>query len=340
MIRKEDIFVNESHWRDMSDVELDDFKNIIFTYYRENGFPYYNKLNNNKEFDNFIKYDISNLITNDGIVKQTMHGLGLLWSYFPHAFEVKCNNKLSPLEAFNNDEIFKKIITKRLKHGTYISNSGILKTTKLFSGVQSVSNFRPSAAAAIYNKYANNGIVWDMSSGWGGRLLGAIKSNVKKYIGTEPSLKTYEGLYYLKKDFGSFRKDLAIELHLLGSEEYFPEKNSLDLCFTSPPYFNTEKYSNEISQSYIKYPDYTKWIDGYLTQTIRNCHYGLKRDGVLAINIAKTKQLPTIENDMLIVANNNGFKLVDILKLALSNPNMRNKTNAFKYEPIFIFKKK
>ena len=57
----------------------------------------------------------------------------------------------------------------------------------------------------------------------------------------------------------------------VGSEEFKPRENTVDLCFTSPPYFDTEKYADEPTQSYIKYPSEKEWIDGFLTQTIQNC---------------------------------------------------------------------
>ena len=77
------------------------------------------------------KYDRSSLITEDGVIRQTMHGLGLAWSYFPHAFHVKCGNMTTPYEAFIDDQIFLNVIYKRLKMGTYISDSGIRKMLKI-----------------------------------------------------------------------------------------------------------------------------------------------------------------------------------------------------------------
>jgi hypothetical protein len=64
--------------------------------------------------------------------------------------------------------------------------------------------------------------VLDLSSGFGGRLLGALKSNkVISYTGIEPSTKTFKGLSELYRDFGANKK---VHLHLCGSEE-FKEKD-------------------------------------------------------------------------------------------------------------------
>ena len=338
MIKKEEIFVNESHWRNMSHNELETFTKKIFNYYRETGFPYYptDMETRQKDFKKLISYDRSMLFEND-VVKQTMHGLALAWSYFPHAFNVRCGNKITPFEAFMNDEIFMGVIHKRLKMGTYISDSGIRKMLKIYTGVQGVSNFRPTAAAAIYDTFAKNGVVWDMSGGWGGRLLGAIISGVDTYITTEPSALTSAGLYELAKDFAP--KNMKWEILRNGSEEYLPDKKSLDLCFTSPPYFDLEKYADEDTQSYIKFNTKDAWIEGFLRPTFKNCHYGLKDDGVMIINIAdvKGKQNINLEEKTVQVAEEVGFRLIKKAELALSNINLRGKDVKFKYEPIFIF---
>jgi hypothetical protein len=224
-----------------------------------------------------------------------------------------------------------------LKMGTYLSDSGIRKMLKIFSGVQAVSNFRPTAAACIYDMYAKDGVVWDMSGGWGGRLLGAVVGGVKEYIATEPSTLTYNGLCDLARDFGEDK----CKLHCCGSEEFKPDKESLDLCFTSPPYFNLEKYSDEPSQSYIRYNTKQLWIDNYLKKTFENCFYGLKNNGYMLINIADVKEKHNInlESETISTAKSIGFKHVNTHQLALSNVNLRIKESKYKFEPIFVFKK-
>ena len=42
---------------------------------------------------------------------------------------------------------------------------------------------------------------------------------------------------------------------------------SFDFCFTSPPYFNAEEYSNEEVQSYKKYSTYGEWFDNFLIKS-------------------------------------------------------------------------
>ena len=327
--------INEVHWRNMTAKGLEEFAQEIFNYYRQEGFPYYStdKESRDRDFNKLIKYDRSQMFEND-IVKQSMHGLGLAWSYFPNSFDVRCGDKMTPYEAFMNDEIFMKVIKKRLKMGTYISDSGIRKMLKIFTGVQAVSNFRPTAAAAIYDTFAKNGAVWDMSGGWGGRLLGAIASGVNMYVATEPCKTMCKGLRELAADFAP--ENMYVDIIDLGSEDYLPPRNTFDLCFTSPPYFDLEKYSEETSQSYVRYPYKDLWVNLFLGRTFKNCYHGLKSDGVMAINIADIKG-KELEADMVKIAEQVGFKLKNKLRLALSNINLRNKKSKFKYEPIYLF---
>jgi hypothetical protein len=333
-----DIFLNKKQWASFSPEEIENYIDVVFDYYKEKGFPYYSTEQSYRddEFNKLNKYDKSGMVES-GIIKQTMHGLALAWSYFPHSFAVRCNNQKSPVEAFTDDATFRKVIAKRIKIGDNISDAGIRKMLKMFTGVQAVSNFRPTAASAIYTHFGNKGTVWDMSGGYGGRLLGAITSDITKYICTEPCQQTFQGISAMSEHYK--RDGLEVELHMLGSEDYLPKENSLDLCFTSPPYFDCEKYSDEDTQSYIKFPEKNMWINGFLKQTFSNCYHGLKADGRMIINIANVKSYKNIEEDTIAAASAVGFELDTVWKLALSNPNMRDKSAKFKYEPVYIFKK-
>ena len=244
-------------------------------------------------------------------------------------FKFVCN------KAFENDIKFKEVIRKRLQRGTYVSDSGIRKELRTSTGIQGVSNFRPTSARAIYDNYAGNGIVWDMSCGYAGRLLGAISSKrVKQYIGTEPDVRTYNALLDITKNLGNGTKK---DIHNIGSENFKPKANSLDLCFTSPPYYNTEKYDNTVTQSYMKFPEKEEWLIGFLMKTISNCVFGLKEYGYLIINIANVKAYPNLIEDFL-------------AKMSVMFPNLKRQQTIYyllstinkhghKKEPIYVFQK-
>ena len=332
---------------DIRNIDIEYGIEIIFKYYRKFGFPHY-KIREEEKYEHMRKlkkFDIDTILVDNHIV-QTMHCLRLAWTYFPHFWEIRCGNaKQSPMEIFHDDKKFKSTIRKcwnwSKKHfkgeenqeNNKFHENRLRQSLKIYTGTQSVSNFRPTAAKLIYEKFGGD-VVWDMSSGWGGRLLGFLaSSNTKHYIGTEPSSKTYDGLLEMKKDFSYLGKQ--IDIYKLGSEVYVPEKESLDLCFTSPPYFNTEKYSEELTQSYIKFPSEDKWVDGFLRKTIDNCYYGLKKNGYMLINIANTPKYKFIENETIRISKELGFTQEDTLQLTLSSV----MGAGYKYEPIFVFRK-
>ena len=334
---------------DSNEVLIDKRAFKIFKYWQKQGFPYYrsDKQFRQEQFDKFMKIDDkSNLDFNNRGFKFHNGGLSLAWSYHPHAFKVNCNNLMSPDDIFNNEEKFTLGIRKALK-GIFFKKQSyevlmtpsdkikqdIRQILRRVTGGQMVSNFRPVTASALYKLFCEEGdTVWDMSCGWGGRLLASIKSNIN-YIGTDPNTKTMKGLKEMAMTFG--RKNRTYDLQIMGSEVYKPKKNSLDFCFTSPPYFDTERYSTEKTQSYLKFSNIEKWKDGFLRKTIDNCYKGLKQNKFLALNVANViGQYDNIEKDTKDIAESVGFKLVDTFDLIMSSQQADSKS-----EPIFIFKK-
>lgn len=329
-----DIFINKKIWKTFSEEQTKQYVEETFNYYRKHGFPYYptDKKTRDNNFKKFMEYKEPVLI--DKKLKQTMHGLNLAWSYFPHMWNITCNGLKTPMELFSNDDTLKAVIKKRMRMGDNMSDAGLRKMLKIYTGTQCVSNFRPTSAKALYDKFAPNGIVYDMCGGFGGRLFGFIGSKAKTYICTEPSTKTYYGLCEIEKDYGG---DKQIELFKCGSEDFtFCEPNSVDFCFTSPPYYNCEQYADEPTQSYIKFNTKEDWINGFLKKTFENCYNVLKENKFMAINIANVKSFSDLEEQTVRVATEVGFEYVDKYYYLLSS--LSHKTD-FKYEPVFIFKK-
>jgi hypothetical protein len=332
-----------------NEVLIDKRTHKIVKYWQKVGFPYIDtdeKFRQDK-FDAFLKVDdMKSLDFNNRSFKFNNAGLALAWSYHPHAFEVQCNNQKSPMDVFNDYDTFSKGIKKTLK-GSFFkkrsfeelmtkneqTNEMIRTVLRRVSGAQMVSNFRPITASALYKLFCDkNDTVWDMSCGWGGRLLASIKAEIN-YIGTDPNTQTQKGLKEMVTTFGN--KACGYDLLTMGSEEYRPDKNSLDFAFTSPPYFDTEKYSaTETTQSYLKYSNINTWKENFLRKTLENVHYGLKPNKFCAFNVADVKSYETFEKDTKQIASEVGFKLVDTFDLRLSS-----QANDYKAEPIFIFKK-
>lgn len=326
--------INKKVWGSFSDVELNNYALKVFNHYRSQGFPYFptNKSWREAELKSLKGYDFKKCIDHENkIIRQTMHGLSFCWSYHPHHYEVECSDKRSVYQTFMDDDLLLRVIHKRMKMGDNMSDNGLRKMLKIFSGTQCVSNFRPTAAAAIYSMFCKEGdTVWDMSSGYGGRALGAHLAGVN-YIGTDPCTLNHLGVKGMCADLGSNSKLIhsGSEVHDIIPDEV------VDFCFTSPPYFDTERYSDEESQSYKKYPSKDMWMNVFMRETIRNCFKCLKSDKYLALNVADVKSYTSLVVDLIQVAEEEGFTHKDTWGLHLSSL----AGGGYKTEPILIFQK-
>jgi hypothetical protein len=58
-----------------------------------------------------------------------------------------------------------------------------------------------------------------------------------------------------------------------------------DLVFTSPPYFDTEKYFEEPGQCWRDYPVWEQWKGSYLRPTVARAKDYLRPGGKLVLNV-------------------------------------------------------
>jgi hypothetical protein len=246
---------------------------------------------------------------------------------------------------------------------------------------QPAVNFPPLTARYLYEHYTNHIKqdeplnIYDPSSGWGGRILGAM-SSLKRihYIGTDPNTDNYidelsKSRYEYVADFfnyevlesNRFWEEDQNTYHLFqdGSEfignnpEFQSYKGKLDLVFTSPPYFDREQYSEDKEQSFKLYPKYDSWRDDFLKPTLTNAYENLREDRYLLWNIADIKvgkNYHPLEQDSIDILLSLGAEYKGKLKMLMTSmvgvdqSNVKNavKINGtyLKYEPIFIFYKK
>jgi len=261
------------------------------------------------------------------------------------------------------------------------------KENKLFPGIfkhfknswcQMAVNFPCLTAKWVTEKYLEPGkksILFDQSSGWGGRIAGSMLSNRNiHYVGTDPnpdhwvdSLKKTK--YEILADFindeitSFFDEPNTYDIFRVGSEviqyedRFQQYKGKVDLAFTSPPYFIREGYSEDENQSGKKFPKYNDWRDNFLSPTLKTTVEWLKPGGYILWNIANPnfKNEYDLEGDSCRILKNLGMKQEPTIKMVLGSmpggnrmgedgkPKTKNFTkigNKFvKFEPIFVFKK-
>ena len=154
------------------------------------------------------------------------------------------------------------------------------------------SQFKPNVAKVLYDKLDSENIL-DFSAGWGDRLAGFYASEYGKYyLGIDPRKENHpiyeEQIEFYNKHIGFFEieKDCGFICEPAEDVDYKPYKNKFDTVFTSPPYFSVERYSYEDTQSWVRYKEIDDWNKNFLQKTLGKLIPTLKKDGILAVNIA------------------------------------------------------
>ena len=154
------------------------------------------------------------------------------------------------------------------------------------------SQFKPNVAKSIYDMFKAETIL-DFSMGWGDRLAGFYASDYgKHYVGIDPRKENHsiyeEQSKFYNKHLGFFEQERKSEFHCSPAEEFdFSQYDSyFDLVFTSPPYFNVERYSYDDTQSWVRYKDIDDWNTEFLQKTLNNLWRSIKTGGYLLVNIS------------------------------------------------------
>lgn len=322
--------------------------NVFNIYRSKNIFPiqYYNEKGMQKEIKKCIDKDVSQW---DGKVLdiRANQGSSLCKYIFPNLHKVECkgvkNNSM--YDRFYDDHKLKRAIKLSLSIKKGVSPSEIRTSLELIGG-NVATNFKIMNAKALYEKYCPvNGVIYDFACGFGGRMLGALSSkNNYTYYGVEPCSETYEGLLKLGDEIEKVtNRKHSFEIVKAGSEENITDReNFVDFAFSSPPYFTLEKYSDEDTQCYIKYPTIESWFIGYVIPTIENIYKYLKDGAYYGVNIADFKvgnrEIKFVD-EWIKVSKIIGFEYVENIPMKLVVRKGAGHEKDEKKEGIFIFRK-
>ena len=279
-------------------------------------------------------------IYQDGSFNLNNMGANILTQFFPEILDVVKSGKASPRDFFKDDKRLLGYCRTVLKYCT--SPLEMFKMMS-FRGSSRCYNFRPATAKALYELYGkDNCKVLDTSSGFGGRLLGFFTAkNTSEYVGIDPNTadSCNKFILYMSRYFTNKKA----YVNKIGSEDFtiesYPQyENYFDISFTSPPYFNIERYSDDITQSHVKFNTYDAWVDGFYRNTIYNSCNSLKLDGVFAVNISWVDNIKEYTEEFL---NDCGFYIIKEDKYLLRihpRESSYGSDKMSKYEPIWVAK--
>lgn len=232
------------------------------------------------------------------------------------------------------------------------------------------SQFKPVIAKAFYDYFKSENVL-DFSAGWGDRFCGFYAGETTKhYVGIDPNVNNHENYlkqeeYYKKyQTFFEEPKRATFISQPAEDVDYSEYENYFDTVFTSPPYFDTERYSNDNTQSWVRYKTIDEWNKNFLHSVLKKIIPTLKKGGILAINISdvyssSTKGYLEIVNPMNEFLESNNLKYRGCIGMQIAsrpnnggagtaktdhfNDDTRNlvdETQDMKFgEPIYIFEK-
>ena len=282
----------------------------------------------------------TNVTYQDGAYSLNNIGANILTQFFPEILDVVKSGKASPRDFFKDDKRLLGYCKTVLK---YCTSPLEMFNMMSFRGSSRCYNFRPATAKALYELYGkDNCKVLDTSSGFGGRLLGFFTAkNTSEYVGIDPNTadSCNKFILYMSRYFTNKKA----YVNKIGSEDFtiesYPQyENYFDISFTSPPYFNIERYSDDITQSHVKFNTYDLWVDGFYRNTIYNSCNSLKLDGVFAVNISWVDNIKEYTEEFL---NDCGFYIIKEDKYLLRihpRESSYGSDKMSKYEPIWVAK--
>jgi 16S rRNA G966 N2-methylase RsmD len=198
--------------------------------------------------------------------------------YFMYPYRIKTKSgKWSHQSAWNDPAERKKIIANTMKLNK-VSQSEAMNPSLLRGTLQmmygSINQFKPNIAKYLYKRYGATKVL-DFSAGWGGRLLGAMASDID-YIGVDTNKALNKPYHDIMKTYPSKSK---VKIIIGKAENQNYNNMNYDFVFTSPPYADKEKYENM--------PEYKDFNEEFLKPVVEKTFAGLPKGKYYALNIPK-----------------------------------------------------
>lgn len=307
----------------------------VFSYYRMKGFPYPHYSNDQlkNSLEKIKRIDVDSLMVNGLLKNSNSSGTDVVKHFSGSLFYSSHVNKgLSPVDIFNSDELFVRVLKNRMGWNTSkedgterpyvfgINDEMIIQGIRSSGLGSSISQFKPGVAKFIYSKHVpKGGVVLDYSSGWGSRLLGAISLDLT-YYGIDPlTANANNDILKFFNGRGKIVKGVSEDI------SSYKDFEQADMSFSSPPYYNLEQYSDDKAQSYNKYNDYNEWLNKYWDMTVKNCLSVTNKGGCFSFVAAEMVKKYNLAKDMLEVCENNGLKIVTTYTLKTSQSHLSGK---------------
>ena len=305
-----------------------------------------------------------------GVIDKS-HTYNSVSNYFHQENRMKCgsNQCSSPWDIWHSRKLLDDMNWHFWRLGT-LGKSDVCENTFRSAfriGTYTATQFKPNVAKALYEKHDAK-VVLDTSCGWGDRLAGFYATpGTEMYVGCDPNpdvYKTYKtqcveyekqlGYNPMLKDHGDhFTCDGSkkVIIYNLPSEDvdWSLYENTFDFYFTSPPYYETERYAvnHSSTQSWQRYPTFEDWKNNFFFRVNKMIWKTLKDSAYMMINIIEPRTSKgtrlNLCDDMVddILTYPNAYYLGKIGMRMQARPHAivnANKNSIF-VEPIWVFRK-
>ena len=198
---------------------------------------------------------------------------------------------LSVYESLQDDNKISglaRLYLYNLEHG--VNNALYSAIQRGYQNIQYINEFPPFVARTIYQTYAKKDrlMVLDPCAGWGGRMIGCASIPNTTYVGYDPSTRTYEGLLKLGEWLKTLQPTFNYKVYKMPYEDA-EIVDKYDIALTSPPYYNTEHYSDEPTNSLNRYGTFDDWVSGFYAPLILKTVASLDDGAVFIFNIGDRK---------------------------------------------------
>jgi len=304
-----------------------------------------------------------------GVIDKS-HAYNSVSNYFRQENRMKCGSNLvdSPWDIWHDRDKLTNMNWHYWRLGA-LGNSDICENTFRSAfriGTYTATQFKPSVAKALYEKH-NAKHILDTSCGWGDRLAGFYATpGTEWYVGCDPNPEVFETY---KKQCIEYERLLGIEPLIVEDEKFFSisgsksveiwnlpsedvdwkyYENTFDFYFTSPPYYETERYAinNSETQSWKRYATFDNWKKDFFFPVNESVWKTLKDKAYMMINIieprnAKGTRLNLCDDmvDHLVGLGANYIGKIGMRMQARPHAIVNADKNSVFVEPIWVFRK-
>jgi hypothetical protein len=333
-------------WLRLGARERDRLVERAFRYWRGRGFPRF-RLSKDEmlsQLQALARIEARDVIKGTCVFGPNI-GVTLASSFHPQMWAVRVSRYKSPRDCFDDDSCLRGAIRRSLtvwpeRHGA--NASCLRKMLKTYSNCAAVSNFKPAVARAIVQKYSSPGdVVVDFAAGYGGRLVGALTLD-RHYLGIDPAPLQIRGLRRCLAAIQTLGIVPGVADIMEGcAEDLLPtlRSRSAGLVFSSPPYFDWEKYSQHKMQSFRRYRTYDDWIARFVGPIVEESRRILVKRGHLVVNVPNGQSRLPLLRDFSDLAARAGLSLHKRYRLQLIKAaHLYPPGGGLKYEALLVFR--